>query len=80
MWGSFQKRKKTKVVEGRGDQRPETEQLQRTTTCCGLRKRETVTRRNSKQEYERVREKEKKKKKKELSTKKIISSVYSRMD
>ena len=50
MWGSFQKRKKTKVVEGRGDQRPETEQLQRTTTCCGLRKRERVTRGNSKQD------------------------------
>ena len=57
MWGSLQKRKKMKVVE----ERSTTQQSQHTTTRCGLRKRERVTRRNSKQEYERVRKKEKKK-------------------
>ena len=38
------------------EERLTTQQLQHTTTCCGLRKKETVTRRNSKQEYARAKE------------------------
>jgi len=46
-----------------------TEQLQHTTTCCGLRKRERITRRNSKQEQPLVRDEKQNKTRKQNKTK-----------
>ena len=52
-----------------------TEQLQHSTTCCGLRKRERVTRRNSKQEHALVRDEKQNKTRKQNKTKKMNKTL-----